>query len=328
LGNSERGAVLVFVAITLPIIFGFSAFVIDMGLLLENRRLLQNGVDAAALAGAQLLPESPDNAIATGISYAQSNGVQGGELDSPTVSTTYVANDTITVFAQRNVPFSFARVLGINNGTVTATAKAVSGVVGRSKGLTPWGVANPSGVPGCNPDTQFCFNFGQLYTLKLGPGSGIEGSYQALAIDGSGATIYRNTLINGSANYLTAGTWVPRETGNMAGPTEQGLNRRIGTNSQTLSDVVSYNPSNTPQWTLLDPRSPRLMVVPIVREYTGQGSSSEVYVQGFALFFVESWQRQGNNMDIDGYFIDTTIPGAIWSPAYVNYGTRAVKLLQ
>jgi len=328
LGNSEKGAVLVFVALTLPVILGFSALVIDIGMLMENRRLLQNGVDAAALSGALLLPEAQGNSIATAISYAQDNGIQGGELVTPTVSTTYVPNDTITVSAQRSVPFSFARVLGINSGTVNATAKAASGIVGKSKGVLPWGVENPSGVPGCNPDNEFCFEFGQFYTLKLGPGGGIQGAYQGLAIDGDGSSIYRESLVNGSTNYLTAGTWVPLQTGNMAGPTNQGLNQRIGQNNQTFSDVVSYNSGNTPQYTLLDPDSPRLVILPIVREYSGQGSSTDAYVQGFSYFFVESWQRIGNDMDINGYFIDTTVPGAIWSPAYVNYGTRAVKLLQ
>src|SRR5690606_35698401 len=50
--SSERGAVLVQVAIAMIGLIGFSTFVIDYGVLWSARRQAQNAADAAAMAGA------------------------------------------------------------------------------------------------------------------------------------------------------------------------------------------------------------------------------------------------------------------------------------
>ena len=51
--RDERGAVLVFVAVGLVMLLGFTAFTVDFGRIYSERRELQNGADAAALAVAQ-----------------------------------------------------------------------------------------------------------------------------------------------------------------------------------------------------------------------------------------------------------------------------------
>ena len=51
--NNDGGAVAVLVAILAMVLFGFAALVIDVGALYAERRQLQNGADAAALALAQ-----------------------------------------------------------------------------------------------------------------------------------------------------------------------------------------------------------------------------------------------------------------------------------
>ena len=48
--QDERGAVLVWVALMLVVLLGIGALVIDVGALYAERRQLQNGADAAALA--------------------------------------------------------------------------------------------------------------------------------------------------------------------------------------------------------------------------------------------------------------------------------------
>jgi Flp pilus assembly protein TadG len=52
-GGDDRGAVLPFVGLTLVVLLGFGAIVIDAGALYQERRELQNGADAAALAVAK-----------------------------------------------------------------------------------------------------------------------------------------------------------------------------------------------------------------------------------------------------------------------------------
>src|SRR3954447_1345574 len=58
-GDSERGGVLVLVAIAIPVIVMLASFVIDVGNWYEHRRHLQLQADAAALAGGGLFAASP-----------------------------------------------------------------------------------------------------------------------------------------------------------------------------------------------------------------------------------------------------------------------------
>jgi len=50
--NSEKGQAIVFLIIGLTVFLGFVALAVDGGMVLSNRRNVQNGADAAALAGA------------------------------------------------------------------------------------------------------------------------------------------------------------------------------------------------------------------------------------------------------------------------------------
>jgi hypothetical protein len=71
----DDGAVLVWVALMLVVLLGVGALVIDIGRLYVERRQLQNGADAAALAVAQDCAEGPDcgDDAATAQQYANLN---------------------------------------------------------------------------------------------------------------------------------------------------------------------------------------------------------------------------------------------------------------
>ena len=56
--NGERGQILPLVAIALVALLGICAFSIDVGYAYYAKRQLQSAVDAAALAGAQDLPNA------------------------------------------------------------------------------------------------------------------------------------------------------------------------------------------------------------------------------------------------------------------------------
>ena len=70
--KDQSGQMFAMVAFMMVVLLGFVAFVIDMGRLYFSYRLLQNSTDAAALAGAQALPntDSTTGAIATAHSTA------------------------------------------------------------------------------------------------------------------------------------------------------------------------------------------------------------------------------------------------------------------
>ena len=66
----ESGVVAVIVGICLFVFAVATALAIDVGSLFEDRRHIQTVADAAALAGAQELPEDPDGAIEKAINYS------------------------------------------------------------------------------------------------------------------------------------------------------------------------------------------------------------------------------------------------------------------
>lgn len=76
--DRDEGAVLAWVAIMLPVLIGLGALTIDVGALLHEKRQLQNGADAAALAVAQDCAQdacgSPESTAQT---YADLNAKDG-----------------------------------------------------------------------------------------------------------------------------------------------------------------------------------------------------------------------------------------------------------
>jgi hypothetical protein len=55
----QRGQILVLFELSLLVILGFTALVVDLGMLRNNRQILVNTIDAAALAGGSLMPVDP-----------------------------------------------------------------------------------------------------------------------------------------------------------------------------------------------------------------------------------------------------------------------------
>ncbi len=133
----EDGQVLVLVAVFLMGLVAVAGLVADGGLLLAQRRDLQNTADAAAAAGAMRLDEATyrassgsvvvldqDAAYTTAIEYLLGeNGVQ------------YAVDVTVTsveVQLARNAQTAFLRVLGIDGVAINAHAVAEprSGIAG------------------------------------------------------------------------------------------------------------------------------------------------------------------------------------------------------
>ena len=74
--SDQRGQSLVLVVISLTVLLGMAALVLDLGLGWYAKRQLQASVDAAALAGAQELPSSA-NAVARAHEYILKNPTRG-----------------------------------------------------------------------------------------------------------------------------------------------------------------------------------------------------------------------------------------------------------
>jgi Flp pilus assembly protein TadG len=146
--RDERGQVLAIAAGGAVAFIMFVALVVDGGYGFWAKRSLQSSSDAAALAGAQLLP---DSTTATNEAYAYSGRKtpQGKNYSSPLNTTTSVTTecrvggcaageaDTVIVTETAEVPTFFAKLIGIDSYTVKAKAVASRASTPGGGGSTP-----------------------------------------------------------------------------------------------------------------------------------------------------------------------------------------------
>src|SRR5262249_49614657 len=137
--NSQRGQVFALTAIAMVGLCGLAGFSIDVGTWYQKHRKQQSIADAAALAATTDLPISTSQATTDAKNYATKNGGSIGDGDI-TYSSTYTANDTVTVKASAVAPAYFLRALGINQANVSATAKAVAVPLGEAWGAAPFAI--------------------------------------------------------------------------------------------------------------------------------------------------------------------------------------------
>ena len=152
--RSERGAILIQVAVALLALLALSAFVFDNGIMLSGRGAAINAADAAALAGAQsLLRNQGDNhARATANAVAARHQIFRQPVVPANVTVTVplacptpfnTPNGCIRVdISKQNLPTYFARLAGVNSQGVRATATAMAGAGNSVSCIRPWTVAD------------------------------------------------------------------------------------------------------------------------------------------------------------------------------------------
>jgi hypothetical protein len=125
--RGERGQVLVMVALMFPVLFGFAALALDVGHAFQLRRHLQVAADAAALAGAQELPNTASaQAVANG--YNASAGGRNARPNLPVVTTAVSFPEPVgakvRVTESAKSRGFFGGILGFDGFDVSATAVA------------------------------------------------------------------------------------------------------------------------------------------------------------------------------------------------------------
>jgi len=120
--KNEKGQSLVLIALLMVVVMGFAVFGTDVGVLYSTKTHMQNAADAAALAGAQELPDDKSKAKNTAKYYAELNGAEKADT---VVTTPYKGDpDKIEVVCKKNVRYSFARILGFTDSNVISRAVA------------------------------------------------------------------------------------------------------------------------------------------------------------------------------------------------------------
>ena len=120
--RDERGQALIVVTGAMTSLMLFTGTVVDIGIVMEERRQIQNAVDAAVLAAARAARDDPGQAVAVAEQYLILNGVDPTDPDvSVTINTVY-GTDQVEISVTASVPTAFFRVAGINSKDVNVRA--------------------------------------------------------------------------------------------------------------------------------------------------------------------------------------------------------------
>jgi hypothetical protein len=328
--REEEGQVLVVAALGLAALLGFAALAIDVGFFMWEKRALQNAADASALAGVMELPRSPETAVEVANAYAVRNGVEsrGWVVEAINVSTDAT---TITVsVAHPNAPFMLGRVLGLLGVDVRARATAAINSPRRLSNVMPWMLKRSVYEAAGN---------GDLVILKYDARNPEQGNFGPLAIEGRGSAAYRRNIQEGAVVELQVE--YDTEPGNMVGPTQQGLQRRL---SETIrecdewdeafsvesGDTLHLSPQCNP-W-LGKEGSKRVVAIPLVED-TDLGGRTRVRVVGLALAFLEDFQcLRGNECQVMARLAKAVAslqdPESRLGPFNPNVGIRVLRLVQ
>ena len=252
----EQGFVLVAVALMLIALLGFVALAVDTGVLYSARTDAQEVADAAAMAGAFTFintPSLPQPATATNyaIAVATANSVMGKPISAGDVTATAdAARRRVTVSIKVSQTTYFAKAIGIGSADIVATAIAETAQYATGSAcVKPWFLPNTAlnGGAVCdtecdaskvliNPTTREVTSFGlskigQQFSVKPQDPSGAlaPGNFYAVEFPGgTGGDAYRDSIATCDSPYLRCGERLPVKSGNMVGPTGQGVNILIG----------------------------------------------------------------------------------------------------
>ena len=343
--GSERGSVLAFLTISMTLLVSFAAGVMDIGTLYETRRQLQNGADGAALAGAFELAMGNGQAAAinAALDYAQRNAVAVSEIAAgyPQVSSEAPYTDNaVVVAANRRLNLLVAGLFNNGVGDVGAQATAVVGPVFPTEALWPWAVPQSEAI------------VGPRIGLKLGAPPGVPGNFRALDFPplGGGANDYRDDIEDGygaSTGDFISGSlpWlIHSETGNVVGPTRQGIDYLLNMANFSGQDDPSSSwntPNDICTWDDA-PKSPsdpnvfppagfvgnastcyRIGIVPLMESYELNGKEEATIVGWSAFYLIGYTNGAGGTSTVWGYFLDK----AIISGGRTNWGAPMSGLL-
>lgn len=301
--KNENGVVAIFVAVALVALIGIVAYVIDTGSLYQTRRSMQKSADAAALAGAQELPGSPDNAVQVAISYAGMHGdiISSSDVD---IESTFVANDTIRVtVSDPDKATFFAGIFGINSAPVEASATAMVGSPREYRGLVPWYLVEDDWVPGADYS---------LYENKTGSVS-FNG-------ESTGGDVYRENIAFGYEGILEIGSTIDCLSGFKTGPTEQGTETRIG--PSPLDTFSSLTEPLSDGGYRLARSDTQLVVCPVVTQATATAGSGPII--GFAPILITSY---GGKMVVGKFLDEAMIISLDEIEGYAGFGLKVIRLV-
>jgi hypothetical protein len=304
--RDNRGQAAVMTVLFLTVLIGASAMSLDVGSWYHAKRQLQAEADAAALAGAQSLPDSPDDARAYAIEYSNKNG--GNLLPSQiTISSDITPNDTIKVQMRAPAPGFFSKLFGIGSVTVGAGAAARSDNVGAALRVAPIVVNEKHLKLQCHPlpcPGMTEIDLADLHDPGSGDAAGAFGLIDLLQSD------------NGSVGASDLADWITQGFDELMDPGLYYSAPSSKFNSVQVRDAMTVSIG-------------QVLLFPIYRTIVGPGSNAQYDIIGWVGFYVTGFDANGSTGKVEGYFTRRVSGGIQVSPGSTipDNGVRAVQLV-
>ena len=305
--RNQSGQAFVLTVLMITALLGLTALVVDVGSWFRAHRALQATADAAALAGAQELPDNPATATSLANDYAAKNQTALAGV-SVNLSQSYVSNDTIKVHVEKPAEGIFSKVFGINS--VDEGASATARTAGMKSALYVAPIVVNKKHPMLNNCGGPCFGPSNQTTIPVGT-TGAPGAFSLVNLDPqSGGTTGASTLaewiVNGFDKYLDIGGYA----------SDPG----VKFNSNGIQDAMNARMNGIDNELLF----------PVYDTIAGTGSNAQYRIIGWVGFYVTAVDKNGNNGNISGYFtrvIWTGIQASSAGGGGPNYGARSVQLV-
>jgi len=285
--GEDRGAIAVLVGLLMVVLMGFAAISIDVGRLYVERRQLQNGADAAALAVACSVGTPQQKATLATDLAAKNEAAGRAQATVVPQSNGRVTVDTRSLNAAggSDLPLSFAPVLGINSATVQASATA--------------GCNKPDGGTAVLPLTfSYCSFANQtggisstqertIYLPKPGNGNGNG--------NGNGKFEYEYEE-NESDRTCTGATGAPLpgafgwlKTDGKAGAAGCQTQTSLTRNGGFASSDPGKSPSRGCDAALVAQTQGQTVLLPLYDKQSGSGNNGKYHIIGYAAFLITGY---------------------------------------
>lgn len=280
--TDDGGAIAVIMAFCMVFLIGMAAIVVDVGQLYAERRELQNGADAGALAIAESCARgtvacTPVVAAALADQYADLNAGDGAgdaalEAFDPLGQVTVRTSTRDGATGGDTVRFLFAPLLGFSGQTVTARATAEWGTPSRLETL---------------PLTVSTCAFDALITTDP-----LTGQYD---LPSAMTTLLFHTPFTGSVTTVCYGSSGQQLPGGFGWLESDGSCRAsVTAGGEAATDPGNNTPTdckNAAYWT--DTVLNKIRLLPVYTAVSGSGGNGRYAVAGFAAFEIVGYSLSG-----------------------------------
>jgi Flp pilus assembly protein TadG len=332
--QKQSGAIIVLLALSLPLLLAFTGVAIDAGRIYVTKGTLSAAADAAVLAGATELPKDETAATTKAAQYALANGCTKEDTITPEVGD---GGYKLTVTLERPLAMSFVSLFNVGSQTISAKAVAQVSVAGSVPWAVPIVIAPAKNI---NYDVTYDLRLPTQYVQSSGGWGGggwrqtsvpygqYELDYMNIAIENSGFNDYLKYLGTGYQKNLEVGSTV-----SYYGPSSGGA-----TSITAFEQRITDDPNTDPDKAKIG--DPRVMLLPVVSTILDRNTSEGTTMQvlGFTAIFLQKIDRgnyynswSGTYPNLHTYFrflknlnVGTGSAGS----SSADYGVRTIKLIE